>query len=337
MTDRWSDDGVRGTNDDAQISKLSCVDLGYFQDDFVRYFVRRPQRRPPLINRGYYSRAAALRGLIQQFMTAAAGNAQRQVVSLGAGFDTTWMHMKAAGKAPEKYIEVDLREVTSKKASIMRSTEAIARLIEPQAVVDLEAGCIASAGYALQPADLRDVGQLQAALAAAGLQPEAPTLVLLECVLVYLDAAEAAAVVAALGRMLPNAVCIVYEQIKPDDAFGQQMLRNLQGRGCPLRGLPATPDLQSQCRRFTDNGWKHADARDMATVYRTHLDPADRLRAERLEIFDEFEEWNMIQEHYCIALGINDRDGTLARFGFQLPKPQVVQLPGGRTIVLNQE
>lgn len=42
---------------------------------------------------------------------------------------------------------------------------------------------------------------------------QAPTLVLAECVLVYLDAAEAAGVVAALGSLLPNAVFAVYEQV----------------------------------------------------------------------------------------------------------------------------
>lgn len=41
--------------------------------------------------------------------------------------------------------------------------------------------------YCLLPADLRDIAQLAAALEAAGLDPEAPTLVLSECVLVYLQ------------------------------------------------------------------------------------------------------------------------------------------------------
>lgn len=40
-----------------------------------------------------------------------------------------------------------------------------------------------------------------------------PTLVIAECVLVYLDAAKSAAVVAALGELLPNAVMVVYEQV----------------------------------------------------------------------------------------------------------------------------
>lgn len=40
--------------------------------------------------------------------------------------------------------------------------------------------------YCLVPADLRDLGQLAAALEAAGLDTSAPTFVLSECVLVYL-------------------------------------------------------------------------------------------------------------------------------------------------------
>lgn len=56
-------------------------------------------------------------------------------------------------------------------------------------------------------------------------------------------------------------------------------------------------------------------------------------RAERLEIFDEFEEWNMIQQHYCIAIGVNERrgdgagssgGGLLDGFGFpEFPSPEL--------------
>ncbi len=41
--------------------------------------------------------------------------------------------------------------------------------------------------YSLLPADLREPGQLAAALQAAGLDPAAPTYVLSECVLVYMQ------------------------------------------------------------------------------------------------------------------------------------------------------
>jgi hypothetical protein len=38
------------------------VRQGYFRDDFVSLFVRRPQRRSPLINRGAPDRALRLPG-----------------------------------------------------------------------------------------------------------------------------------------------------------------------------------------------------------------------------------------------------------------------------------
>jgi tRNA wybutosine-synthesizing protein 4 len=51
-----SDVAVQMTNDEASMSKSSCVRLGYFTDDYVRHFVsaRRGgvKKYPPLINRG---------------------------------------------------------------------------------------------------------------------------------------------------------------------------------------------------------------------------------------------------------------------------------------------
>ncbi|KAF9908433.1 carboxy methyl transferase for protein phosphatase 2A, partial [Lobosporangium transversale] len=67
------DDVIKGTDDDAIISKLSAVDLGYLDDPFVKYFVKRPSRRPPLINRGSYLRTASLDNLTEQFIKSAAG------------------------------------------------------------------------------------------------------------------------------------------------------------------------------------------------------------------------------------------------------------------------
>ncbi|KAL3137928.1 hypothetical protein ABBQ38_005175 [Trebouxia sp. C0009 RCD-2024] len=43
---------------------------------------------------------------------------------------------------------------------------------------------------------------------------------------------ESAALVNHLGQQLPSAVCVVYEQIHPEDAFGQQMMRNLEVHWC---------------------------------------------------------------------------------------------------------
>lgn len=42
---------------------------------------------------GYYSRVAALRELLFQFLEAGGRDSPKQIISLGAGFDTTWFHL----------------------------------------------------------------------------------------------------------------------------------------------------------------------------------------------------------------------------------------------------
>ena len=92
----------------------------------------------------------------------------------------------------------------------------------------------------------------------------------------------------------------------PADPFGRQMLLNLEARGCPLRGISGAPDLEGQKTRFTASGFRSAGAVDMNGAYAALLtaDAADVRRIERLEIFDELEEWHLIQAHYCIAWGV---------------------------------
>ena len=112
----------------------------------------------------------------------------------------------------------------------------------------------------------------------------------------------------------------MYEQIKPDSMFGRQMIRNLEERGAPLYGVHCTPSLQAHVDRLLSCGWQRAAAEDMLTLYREMLHLADRTRVEGIELFDEFEEWNLIMAHYCIALGVKDGLGVLDGFSFQLDK-----------------
>lgn len=62
---------------------------------------------------GYYARVAAVRGLMKNFVNS---TRQRcQVISLGAGFDTTYWQASEEGWCAQVYIEVDFLEVTCRK------------------------------------------------------------------------------------------------------------------------------------------------------------------------------------------------------------------------------
>lgn len=166
-------------------------------------------------------------------------------------------------------------------------------------------------GYSLVGADLRNLAQVTLALRAAGCDFSLPTLFISECVLVYLQPHESRAVIEWAAQLFGGAngggggggaVFITYEQILPWDAFGQTMVKNLASRGCPLLSLEAVPDLPAQCKRYLDAGWTVAAAWDMNEVYKYFLNPSDLQRIEALEMFDEFEEWHIIQGHYSIAM-----------------------------------
>lgn len=74
-------------------------------------------------------------------------------------------------------------------------------------------GQIVTDSYCLLPVDLRNLSGFQATLKSAGFDPCVPTYVLSECVLVYMEPHESAALLRHLGQTLPSAVCVVYEQV----------------------------------------------------------------------------------------------------------------------------
>lgn len=310
---------VQATNDDASASKLSCVKKGYMKDDYVHLFVKRPLRRSPIINRGYFSRWAAFRKLLAQFLESSNEPAQpkKQILSLGAGFDTTYFQLLDEGKAPFLYVELDFKEVTSKKAAVIENSSQLRdKILGANSSISVEEGQVLSDHYKLLPVDLRDIPKLRDVVSFAGMDPSLPTFIIAECVLIYLDPDSSRAIVNWASKTFSTAVFFLYEQIHPDDAFGHQMIINLESRGCALLSIDASPTLLAKERLFLENGWQRAVAWDMLKVYGSFVDTQEKRRIERLELFDEFEEWHMMQEHYCVTYAVNDAMGIFGDFGF---------------------
>jgi tRNA wybutosine-synthesizing protein 4 len=222
-------------------------------------------------------------------------------------------------------VEVDFPEVTTRKARIIRRTPALSALVGPPVEAaggvsgELESvragrGRVSGRTYRLVPCDLSDVAGLERALSAAGVDRTLPTLLLSECVMVYMRPEDSSALVAWASQFFrgPAAFC-TYEQILPDDAFGRVMLANLEARGCSLRGIRAFPTIAAQRARYLSRGWSACRAADMNAVFAAlaEADPEALRRACRLEIFDEFEEWRLIQGHYLMLLATKPAEASL--------------------------
>ena len=364
------DSAIQATNDDASLSKLAAIRLGYWADPWLGHFLaarppgattpgsggapppRRsgahPPRRPPLINRGYYCRHLAFQWFVDTFLErvrASSGGGGGgdtttpllpcTILSLGAGFETTFFRLAAGGgPLPTRYVELEFAAVTRRKAATIQGVPALAAAVSAAgtATFDLEAGAVASPVYTLAPVDLRDAAGVVGALDALGLDPAAPTLILAECVFAYLPAPAGAALVAALGARFPaTAACAVYDPIRPDDAFGTQMAANLAARGCPLVGVAGAPTPGAQASRFTAGGaWGRAAAADLREVWAARTPAAAHAAADRIERLDEVEEWHLILEHYGLAVGVNDGEGVLAGFGLPPLVERVGAVPGRR-------
>lgn len=73
------------TNNSSIASKRSVEMIYYPQPHFFRYFVKKPQRRSPIINRGYWLRMYAMEETVRQFMDKAPVDKPKFVLNLGCG------------------------------------------------------------------------------------------------------------------------------------------------------------------------------------------------------------------------------------------------------------
>lgn len=124
--------------------------------------------RVPMMLRGYYIRTFIMRDIVRRFMehNDNYGNNKRQIVNLGAGFDTLYWWLKENklvldenNESNIKYYELDFLPVLQRKlASLSGSNELLQQIGKEENIIfDVKAGKLQSPEYFILPTDLRDI------------------------------------------------------------------------------------------------------------------------------------------------------------------------------------
>ncbi|KAG9476715.1 hypothetical protein GDO78_002225 [Eleutherodactylus coqui] len=225
-----ADEAVRGTCDDASVCKRFAVSVGYWKDPYIQYFVRQAkERKAPEINRGYYARVQGVNYLLNAFLKKT--ECKCQIINLGAGLDTTFWRLKDEDLLPKKYFEVDFPSIVARKLYNIKSKPPLSKpIMESHSGESLLIGCLEETNLTFS-----SISRL-------------PTLLVAECVLVYMTPEQSGSLLKWAADTFSTAMFINYEQVNMADRFGQIMVENLQRRQCNLAGVEACRSLQSQVR-----------------------------------------------------------------------------------------
>ncbi|KAE8352640.1 tRNA wybutosine-synthesizing protein 4 [Aspergillus coremiiformis] len=282
----------------------------YPKPHFFRYFVKKPQRRSPLINRGYWLRMHAMAETVRKFMRAPSDK-PKFVLNLGCGFDPLPYMLLSTDKSlcrDTTFVDIDYEKLMVNKKTAIRQTDEITQLLEDvEFLPDDSAVQIRSKQYLAIGCDLKNLTKLDTVLKADVLPSECSVLFLAEVSLTYMDVKSANAVVSWASKLSngEDAQFCILEQFfpdGPDHPFASTMMKHFKKLGAPLYSIHEYPSLNEQEQRFKDAGWNQANARSLWDLWSDDdfVDSALRRSLDAVEPFDEWEEFALFASHYFL-------------------------------------
>ncbi|KAB5583350.1 methyltransferase-like protein [Coniochaeta sp. 2T2.1] len=284
--DRAQDDQVMGTNNSSIVSKRSVEKL-YYPDEahFFRYFVKKFQRRAPLINRGYYLRMHVIDVAVRDFVQRNHDGRQKNCKDV-------------------KFIDIDFPDLMLRKKTTVLSTP---RLVDPLTNLETsETGTVQlkSVHYAQIGCDLRQLDALRAALSELVNIANCTFIFVAEVSITYMETEAADALIQWASGLGRSEFCLL-EQILPDGPdhpFSKTMLSHFDKLSTPLKSVRRYQTLKSQQDRFVSRGWPSVKASSLWQAWADdkYLSSAQRQKLDEVEPFDEWEEFALFASHYCI-------------------------------------
>jgi [phosphatase 2A protein]-leucine-carboxy methyltransferase len=118
-----------------------------------------------------------------------------------------------------------------------------------------------------------------------------------------MDRVDASRIISYFTSQIPDIGTVIYEPIRPSDAFGKVMTSNLAARHISMPTLEQYPEPGDQRQRLIAAGFSTAKAMTIEEIWDRWVEIEEKERLDRLEGLDEVEEWKLLAAHYIVAWG----------------------------------
>ncbi|KAL1848695.1 tRNA methyltransferase ppm2 [Diaporthe australafricana] len=295
------DDLVMGTNNSSIVSKRSVERL-YYPDEphFFRFFVKKFQRRAPLINRGYHLRLHVIDVTLRNFLKQPSEKT-KVIVNLGCG-----------SQSQAVFVDVDFADLARRKRQVVLATPELESQLSEVHAEEHEAFpnvLLRSKRYHLVGCDLRQSMALQQALSLLVDPQKCIFLFLAEVSITYMETESADSLIQWASSLGQAEFCLL-EQILPDGPdhpFARTMMDHFNKLSTPIKSVTTYPDVPTQCARFAGRGWSGVQAQSLWSAWNDDhfLSADDRRKLDEVEPFDEWEEFCLFASHYLILHATN--------------------------------
>ncbi|KAI1764359.1 LCM-domain-containing protein [Hypoxylon sp. FL1150] len=307
--ERALDDLVMATNSSSIVSKRSVERIYYpSEPHFFRFFVKKFQRRAPLINRGYYIRLHVIDVAVREFLERPSEKT-KVVINLGCGSDVLpWQCMT---RYPDlchntKFIDIDFPDLIEKKCRVVKETSELSSPLTGLATHVGNHVQLTSDQYVQIGCDLRRISDIEQALSAVIDAAQCEFMFVAEVSITYMETEGADSVIKWASTLGYAEFCLL-EQIIPDGGdhqFAKTMLSHFEKLKTPLKSVFTYPNLRAQQARFASRGWPQVDVSSLWQIWSSDrwLSADERRRVDAIEPFDEWEEFALFASHYCVVI-----------------------------------
>lgn len=313
---QFADLAIQGTNNSSIASKRSGEVLYYpklrangsvdGQEtlEYFKHFVPKPLQRSPCINRGYWLRLHAIRSQLDEISVKVQGPVV--VVNLGCGFDPLPFQLLDRRNVDSKnywdrftFLDVDYPELIDEKSSIIAVNDELRGIVgEPVAHGKYQK-------YSLVACNLNYPDSFAQLI--DSLDNKCTKVFIAEVSLAYMKPEQADQIIELCSKTT-HSHFLMLEQLTPasgDDPFAHQMLKHFNKNRSPLQSVVKYQSVDSQTQRFNSLGFSQVNAGDMFQLW-CSLDESTRSALQRIEPFDELEEFHLFAHHYVILHAANE-------------------------------